>query len=79
MTRDERKQLKKNMGLRERLTVVNEMAFATLLIELGYRTGLWTKAEDDLMIKLIALAKEAAHLQLETIQDWKVDGRPESC
>jgi|AntRauTorcE11897_2_1112592.scaffolds.fasta_scaffold09027_8 hypothetical protein len=68
----------KETPLEVRLKVDNEMAFITLLSELGLRDDkMWTKDEDEMLSKLIDFAKKHTQYQLETIKKWEDDGKPE--
>lgn len=56
--------------LETKLKVSNEMAFITLITELGYREDkMWTPEEDELMAKLCKLANEHTQNQLRSIEN----------
>lgn len=67
----------KQIDLRTRLKVANEMSFISLLTELGYREEkYWTPDEDELLGKLMKSASEHTDWLLEEINKWEEDGRP---
>lgn len=72
-----KKRMKKT-SLEIRLKVSNQMAFISLLTELGFREDKpWGPDEDTLLQKLCDSAKRHTVDQLETIAKWEKDGRPE--
>jgi hypothetical protein len=71
------KKLLKEIPLKTRLKVSNEMAFINLIVELGYREDkMWTDDENELLAKLCGLAKEHTDSVLKEIEEWKKDGKP---
>lgn len=67
----------KETDLFTRLKVDNEMAFISLLTELGFRGDKsWTPDEDELLSNLLRIAKEHTEHQIEEIKQWIIDGRP---
>jgi hypothetical protein len=67
--------LLKEIPLKIRLNVINEMGFIALITKLGYRENkMWTPEEDNLLSKLVELAHEHTKLILEEIEDCKKDG-----
>ncbi len=63
--------------LETRLYVSNEMAFITLLSELGFRENKsWASDEDEVLQKLCDFAKKHTKHQLEQISSWEKDGKP---
>jgi hypothetical protein len=70
--------LMKDTPLKTRFKVDNEMAFITLLSELGLREdSMWTEDEEEMLSKLIDFAEKHAQYQLQTIKKWQDDGEPE--
>ena len=70
-------ELLKQASLESRLKVSNQMAFINLIVALGYREDkMWTDEEDELLQKLIELAKKHTDEQLKQIIQWEKDGRP---
>ena len=69
-------ELLQNNSLETRLKVSNEIAFANLLSELGFRNGAWTKEEDEMLGKLCQFADLHTKRQLAEIEQWKKDGEP---
>jgi len=68
----------KETPLEVRLKVDNEMAFITLLSELGLREdSMWTEDEEEMLSKLIDFAEKHTQYQLQTIKKWQDDGEPE--
>jgi len=68
----------KSIPLETRLKVGNEMAFINLIVELGYREDrMWSDEEDELLTKLMDLAKQHTDDTLKEIESWKEDGCPE--
>lgn len=67
----------KNVSLKSRIRVSNEMAFINLIIELGYREDkMWTDDENELLGKLCGLAQEHTDSILKDIEEWEKDGKP---
>ena len=70
----------KEIPLEIRLKVSNEMAFISLITDLGYRKDkMWDendKVDNEIFCKLMKLAKEHTAHQLEEIEKWKKDGEP---
>ena len=67
----------KETPLKTRLEVSNQMAFISLLTELGFREDkYWTDDEDELLKKLCQSAKKHTKHQLQQIEKWKQDGEP---
>ena len=69
--------LLKEIPLKVRIRVANQMAFINLLSELGYRSGYWTPGEDDKLKKLSELAEKLTEEHLNDIKEWQNDGCPE--
>ena len=71
------KEMMKKIPLSTRFRVANQMAFISLLTELGYREDkMWTQDEDEVINKLYGLAdKHTADLFDEWVQ-WEKDGKP---
>lgn len=68
----------KTCSLETRLNVINEMAFMTLITDLGFRDRkMWTPEEADTLHKLLKSARETTKLHIEAIREWEVDGKPE--
>ncbi len=68
----------KQTPLQIRLKVSNQMAFISLLTELGFREDkMWTDDENELLSKLCEAANQHTEHQLETIKEWEKDGRPD--
>jgi hypothetical protein len=67
----------KETPLEIRLKVSNEMAFIHLITELGYRENkAWDETDDkdnEILNKLMKLAKEHTEHQMKTIEKWKDD------
>jgi len=62
----------KNIPLKTRIKVSNEMAFINLIVELGYREDkIWTNDENELFGKLCKLAQEHTNSILNDIETWK--------
>ena len=60
----------KDIPLKTRLKVLNEMAFIDLISELGYREDkMWTDEEDELLSKLCKLAMKHTENILEEIEE----------
>lgn len=67
----------KNNSLETRLKISNEMMFVELITQLGFRESKpWTKEEDEMLGKLCQLADLHTKRQLESIEQWKLDGEP---
>lgn len=67
----------KNVPLKTRIKVSNEMAFINLIVELGYREDkMWTDDENELLDKLSVLAQEHTDSILKYIEEWNKDGKP---
>jgi hypothetical protein len=67
----------KNIPLKTKLKVANEMAFINLIVELGYREGkTWTEDENELLDKLYKLAQEHTDSILKDIEEWKINENP---
>lgn len=70
-------ELTKNIPLKTRLNVSNEMAFIDLIVELGYRESkMWTDDEKDILSKLRELSRKHTESILEDIEEWESDGKP---
>lgn len=70
------KKILKETPLKTRLEVSNQMAFISLLTELGYREDkMWTNEEGDLLKKLCQSAKKHTQHQLRQIEKWEKDGK----
>lgn len=68
------KQILKETPLKIRLQVGNEMAFISLLTELGFREDkMWEESENELLSKLMKSASEHTENQLKTIKKWQKD------
>jgi len=71
----------KEIPLKIRLKVSNEMAFMDLITELGYREDkMWDESDEkdnEIFNKLMKLAREHTEYQMNEIQRWKEDGSPE--
>lgn len=64
----------KETSLETRLKVLNQMAFISLLSELGYRKNeKWKDSEDDLLQKLCSFANKHTKEQLKEIEQWEKD------
>ena len=71
------REITKNIPLKTRIEVSNEMAFINLITELGYREDkMWTDDENELLSKLCVLAQEHTDSILKDIEEWKKDGKP---
>lgn len=58
--------------LEQKLQVSNEMAFISLITDLGYREDkMWTEAEDKLLYKLLDLASVHTKNQMDEIAEHK--------
>ena len=67
----------KEIPLKTRIKVANEMAFINLIVELGYREDkMWTDDENELLSRLCGLAKEHTDSILKDIEEWEKDGKP---
>lgn len=70
-------ELYKEIPLETRLKVLNQMAFISLLTELGYREEkMWTSDEDERFDKLMDLANKHTEDIMEEISEWEKDGKP---
>ena len=70
-------ELSKTCPLEIRLRVTTEMAFISLLTELGYREDkMWTEDENEILTKLCLFAKKVTQWHLKEIEQWEKDGRP---
>ena len=64
----------KDTPLKTRLKVSNEMAFISLLTELGYRENkAWLESENEILSKLCKAALTHTEHQLEQIEEFKKD------
>jgi hypothetical protein len=71
------REIAKNIPLKTRIKVSNEMAFINLITELNYREDkMWTDDENELLSKLCVLAQEHTDNILKDIEEWKKDGKP---
>lgn len=78
MKRDIINEIRKKCPLRNRLRVLNEIAFISLLTELGFREDkMWSDDEDEMLQKLCDFAEKHTLDQLNEIKEWEVDGKPE--
>ena len=69
--------LVKEVPLKTRIKVANEMAFINLIVELGYREDkMWTDDENELLGKICVLAQKNTDSILKDIEEWKKDGKP---
>lgn len=69
--------LVKEVPLKTRIKVANEMAFINLIVELGYREDkMWTDDENELLDKICVLAQKHTDSILKDIEEWKKDGKP---
>ena len=69
--------LVKEIPLKTRLKVTNEMAFINLIVELGYREDkMWTDDENEILSKLYLLAEEHTDSILKDLEEWDKDGNP---
>ena len=63
-----------NISLKEKINVLNQMAFIDLLTELGYREDkMWTNDEDEILAKLCSLAEKHTENIMEEINHEKQD------
>ena len=70
-------ELSRTCPLEIRLRVTTEMAFISLLTELGYREDkMWTEEEDEILTKLCLFSKKVTQWHLKEIEQWEKDGRP---
>ncbi len=61
--------IRRRTSLETKLQVDNEMAFISLLSDLGYREDkMWTPEEDETLTKLLNYAKEHTKYQLKMIE-----------
>ncbi len=68
----------KRISLANRIKVLSEMDFISLLTELGYREEKsWGPEEDEILRKLCELAQKHTEEIFKTIDEWKQDGSPE--
>lgn len=67
----------KEIPLKTRIKVANEMAFINLIVELGYREDkMWSDDENELLSRLCGLAKEHTDSILKDIEEWEKYGKP---
>lgn len=70
-------ELHKEIPLETRLRVLNQMAFISLLTELGYREEkMWTSDEDERFDKLMNIANKHTEDIMKEISEWEKDGKP---
>ena len=67
----------KNIPLKTRIQVLNEIGFIRLITEMGYREEKsWGPDEEATLQKLKDLAKEHTQFIMEELTEWEEDGRP---
>ena len=70
-------ELYKEIPLETRLKVLNQMAFISLLTELGYREEkMWTSDEDERFDKLMNIANKHTEDIMKEMSEWEKDGKP---
>lgn len=69
--------IRKETPLKTRLKVSTEMAFISLISELGYRENkMWTDDENDTLNKLCDLAMDLVNDHIKEFEQWQKDGKP---
>ena len=67
----------KETPLKTRLKVSTEMAFISLISELGYRENkIWTDDENETLNKLCELAMDLVNDHIKEFEQWQKDGKP---
>lgn len=68
----------KNIPLRTRIRVINEMELIDALTELGFREDRsWGDDEQELLNKIIEHSSKHTDYIMKEIKQWEKDGRPE--
>lgn len=68
---------RKQIPIRTRIEVCNQMAFISLLSDLGYRKDeMWKEEEEPILNKLCELAKIHTDRILREVKNWEENGRP---